>query len=185
MDPHPVDSLIPVNFALADVAHIRRAPEAHPTPPPRSQPMNLPTRWNPFRQINRFDPLVDFEDLFRGMALRPLSRQDEAAMEMRMDIREDDKAYLISVDMPGVKKEDVDVSVDGNQVSITAEVTREQSSDNEKQLYSERYSGKAFRSFSLPTEVDTSKSEARYDGGVLKLTLPKKATAGSRHLSIN
>lgn len=147
--------------------------------------MNLPTRWNPFRQINRFDPLGDFEDLFRGMALRPLSRQDENAMEMRMDITEDDKAYRITVDMPGVKKENVDVSVDGNQVTISAEITREQSSDNEKQLYSERYSGKAYRSFSLPLEVDSGKSEARYDGGVLKLTLPKKATAGSRHLSIN
>jgi HSP20 family protein len=87
--------------------------------------------------------------------------------------------------MPGVKKENVDVSVDGNQVTISAEITREQSSDNEKQLYSERYSGKAYRSFSLPTEVDSGKSEARYDGGVLKLTLPKKATGGSRHLSIN
>jgi HSP20 family protein len=147
--------------------------------------MNLPTRWNPFRQMNRFDPLGDFEDLFRGMALRPLSRQDENAMEMRMDITEDDKAYRITVDMPGVKKENVDVSVDGNQVTISAEITREQSSDNEKQLYSERYSGKAYRSFSLPTEVDSGKSEARYDGGVLKLTLPKKATGGSRHLSIN
>lgn len=147
--------------------------------------MNPPTRWHPFRQINRFDPLVDFEDLFRGMALRPLSRQDEAAMEMRMDITEDDKAYRISVDMPGLKKEDVDVSVVGNQVTITAEVTREQASDNEKQLYSERCSGKAFRSFSLPIEVDSAKSEARYDGGVLKLTLQKKPTAGSRHLSIN
>jgi HSP20 family protein len=147
--------------------------------------MNLPTRWNPFRQMNRFDPLGDFEDLFRGMALRPLSRQDENAMEMRMDKTEDDKAYRNTVDMPGVKKENVDVSVDGNQVTISAEITREQSSDNEKQLYSERYSGKAYRSFSLPLEVDSGKSEARYDGGVLKLTLPKKATGGSRHLSIN
>jgi HSP20 family protein len=147
--------------------------------------MNLPTRWNPFRQMNRFDPLGDFEDLFRGMALRPLSRQDENAMEMRMDITEDDKAYRITVDMPGVKKENVDVSVDGNQVTISAEITREQSSDNEKQLYSERYSGKAYRSFSLPLEVVSGKSEARYAGGVLKLTLQKKATSGSRHLSIN
>ena len=147
--------------------------------------MNLPTRWNPFRQVSRFDPLNDFEDLFRSMALRPMSRQDENAMELRMDVTEDDKTYRITVDVPGVKKENIDVSVDGNLVTISAEVTREQSSDNEKQLYSERYSGKAYRSFSLPFEVDSGKAEARYDGGVLKLTLPKQASAGSRHLSIH
>lgn len=147
--------------------------------------MALPTRYNPFRQLSLLDPFVDLEDLLRGNRARSLSRGYEKTLEMSMDVHEDDKAYRISVDVPGVKKEDIDVSVEGSQVTITAEVKREQSRDNEKEVFSERFYGKAFRSFSLPSDVDSSKSEARYDGGVLSLTLPKKGDSGSRRLSIN
>lgn len=147
--------------------------------------MALPTRYNPFRQIGLLDPFTDLEGLFRGAGTRSLSRGYEKTLEMNMDVHEDDKAYHVSVDVPGVKKEDIDVSVEGNQVTITAEVKREQSRDKEKEVHSERFYGKAFRSFSLPSEVDSSKSQARYDGGVLSLTLPKKGDSGSRHLSIN
>jgi len=147
--------------------------------------MTLPTRWSPFRQIGRFDPISDFEDIFRGLGVRPMSRDVENAMEMRMDVIEDDKSYRINVDMPGVKKDEIDVSVEGNQVTISADVKREESRENEKSLYSERYSGKAYRSFSLPFEVDSTKSDARYEGGVLMLTLPKKASSISKRLSVH
>jgi HSP20 family protein len=147
--------------------------------------MALPTRYNPLRQVSLLDPLVDLEDLFRGVGTRSMSRGYEKTLEMRMDVHEDDKAYRISIDVPGVKKEDIDVSVEGNQVTVTAEVKREQSSGKEEEVHSERFYGKAFRSFSLPNEVDSSKSQARYDGGVLSLTLPKKGDSQSRHLSIN
>lgn len=147
--------------------------------------MNLPTHWNPFRQVSRYDPIADFEDLFRGLGARPLPREYERALDMRMDIIEDDKVYKITVDMPGIKKEAIDVSVEGNQITISAEVKREMAPDNEKPLYTERFSGKAFRSFTLPFEVDSTKSEAKYDGGVLMLTLPKKANAESKRLPIH
>jgi HSP20 family protein len=147
--------------------------------------MNLPTRWNPFRPASRFDPIADFEDMFRGLNLRPMSREYENAMDMRMNVSEDDKSYRVSIDMPGIKKEDIEVSVEGNQITISAEVKREKTSDTEKELYSERFSGKAYRSFSLPFEVDSSKSEAHYDGGVLALTLPKKASSESKRLPIH
>jgi HSP20 family protein len=135
--------------------------------------------------MTRFDPLSDFDEIFRGLAARPMSREFEKAMEMRLDVIEDDKSYRVSVDMPGVKKSDIDVSVEGNQVTISAELKREATNENERELYTERYSGKAYRSFSLPFEVDSTKSEARYDGGVLMLTLPKKASSVSKHLSVH
>ena len=147
--------------------------------------MTLPTRWNPLRQITRFDPLADFDELFRGLATRPMSREFEKAMEMRLDVIEDDKTYKVKIDMPGVKKDDIDVSVEGNQVTISAEIKREKTEENERELYSERYSGKAYRSFSLPFDVDSTKSEAKYDGGVLMLTLPKKSTSVSKHLAVH
>ena len=147
--------------------------------------MTLPTRWNPLRQMTRFDPLSDFDDLFRGLTTRPISREFEKAMEMRLDVIEDDKVYRIKIDMPGVKKDDIDVSVEGNQVTINAEIKREKTEENQRELYSERYSGKAYRSFSLPFEVDSTKSEAKYDGGVLMLTLPKKSGSVSKHLAVH
>lgn len=149
--------------------------------------MALPmlTRWNPLRPAGTFDPLSDIEELFRGLDTRALSRPYEKTLEMRMDVHEDDKAYRISVDIPGVKKEDIDIAVEGNQVTISAEVKHAVSRDTEKEIHRERYAGKAFRSFSLPVEVDSGKADARYDGGVLVLTLPKKGDTQTRRISIH
>lgn len=147
--------------------------------------MTLPTRWNPFRQLGRFEPFADIEELMRGLASSNLSREYQRTLDMRLDVNEDDQKYVVNVDMPGVKKTDIDIAVDGNQVTITAEVNREQSHGKGKELYSERYSGKAFRSFTLPVEVDSEKAEANYDGGVLILTLPKKSGGGSHRLAVN
>jgi HSP20 family protein len=132
------------------------------------------------------DPFVDLEDLIQGFGSRALTRGFDESLEMRMDVQEDDKAYRVTVDVPGVKKEDIDVSVEGNQVTITAEVKRfEPARADQKELHRERFYGRAFRSFSLPSEVDIDKSEARYDGGVLSLTLPKSGSSRSRHITIN
>ena len=149
--------------------------------------MALPmlTRWNPLRSTSALDPFSDLEDLFRGLDTRTLTRPYEKTLEMRMDVNEDDKGYRITVDMPGVKKEDIDVAVEGNQVTISAEVKHDLSRDTEKEIHRERFTGKAFRSFSLPIEVDSSKAEARYDGGVLNLTLPKKGNTQAKRISIN
>lgn len=149
--------------------------------------MALPmlTRWNPLRPASTFDPFTDLEDIFRGLESRSLSRPYEKTLEMRMDVNEDDKAYRITVDMPGVKKEDIDVAVEGNQVTISAEVKHELSRDTEKEIHRERFAGKAFRTFSLPLEVDSAKADARYDGGVLNLTLPKKGETQAKRISIN
>ena len=149
--------------------------------------MALPmlTRWNPLRTTSTFDPFTDLEDLFRGLDTRSLTRPYEKTLEMRMDVNEDDKGYRITVDMPGVKKEDIDVAVEGNQVTISADVKHEVSRDTEKEIHRERFAGKAFRSFSLPVEVDSSKAQAHYEGGVLNLTLPKKGDTQAKRISIN
>lgn len=148
--------------------------------------MALPTlNWNPLR-TSRFDPLAEIEDMFRSsLGARSLSREYEKTLEMRMDVHEDENLYRVTVEVPGVRKEDIDVAVEGNQVTITAEVKHEQARDTEKEVHRERFTGKAYRSFTLPTNVDVSKSEARYDGGVLNLTLPKLGETRSKHLSIN
>jgi HSP20 family protein len=102
-----------------------------------------------------------------------------------MDLKEDDNAYTVHADIPGVKKEDIHVNIEGNQVSISAETRMEkEEKKGEKVLRSERYCGKVARSFTLAHDVDESKAQAKYSDGVLELTLPKKAASAAKRLAI-
>jgi HSP20 family protein len=144
------------------------------------------THWNPFKQLARFENAAPFEDLLRGFGMRPMWRDLETAPDIRIDVSEDDKSFRIKAEVPGVKKEDIEVSVDGNQVAISAEVKREmQNKQDEKQLYSERYVGRVYRSFSLSTDLDSGKADAHYDNGVLTLVLPKKANGSSKKIVVS
>lgn len=142
------------------------------------------TRWSPFREMARLDPFRDVEEWFKDLRLRPW--QDAADPQIRMDVSEDVDAYTVKADIPGVDKGDIDVSIDGNQVAITAEIKRESKEEKEgKLLRSERYYGSVYRAFALPGDVDQEKAEARYDNGVLMLRLPKKAGGSARKLSVS
>lgn len=110
---------------------------------------------------------------------------DTSPLRMRLDIAETPQAYEVKADLPGVNKEDINVRIHGNVVQIDAEVKREkENKSGDKVLRSERYQGSVSRSFSLAQDIDDDKVEARYDKGVLTLSLPKKAQDGSRKVSI-
>ena len=148
--------------------------------------MNALTPWNPFRTGSRFDPSAEFDDLFRSFSLRPWMREFEASSsDMRLDVQEDDNSYCVTVDLPGVKKKDIQISTEGNQVTIEAEVKREESKKERKQLHTERYYGKTYRSFTLPQNIDSAKCAANYDNGVLTLTLPKKGNGSSKRIEVH
>jgi HSP20 family protein len=139
--------------------------------------------------VQRWDPFDDIDDLFKGFLLRPMRMEPgEAAgspVKIRIDVKEDDKAYLVHAELPGVKKEDINVSIDGNQVSISAEVKRDrEEKQGEKVLRTERYYGKVYRAFALAQDVDQDGANARYENGVLELTLPKKQAAAQRRLAV-
>ena len=144
--------------------------------------MNKLPRFDPF-DVTRFDP---FEDLFRGFFVRPVDMNMEAtAPAIRMDVSEEPEAYVVHAEMPGVKKEDIHVQVDGSQVTIAAEVKQEKEvKEGERVLRSERYFGKVSRSFQVAQDIDDSKAAARFNEGVLELTLPKKAASASKRLTI-
>ena len=117
----------------------------------------------------------------------PVAMDTEApALKMRIDVAEKDNAYEVKADIPGVKKEDINVRIDGNVVQIDAEVRREKEAkgNGDKVLRSERYYGTVSRTFSLADDVDDSKAEAKYADGVLTLQLPKKTTAASRKVTV-
>ena len=140
------------------------------------------SRFDPFRELARFEPFGDMDDWFRKMSLRPLVREGmEIEPQIKMDVKEADGKYLINAEMPGVKKDDIHVTIEGNRVSISAEVKKEKEErEGARVIRSERSYGMASRVFTLADEVDQSQVQAKYNNGVLELTLPKKAGASSR-----
>jgi HSP20 family protein len=110
---------------------------------------------------------------------------DKELPQFKMDVKEDDKAYTVHADLPGVKKEDIHVSIEGNTVAISAETrTETEQKEGEKVLKRERTYGKVFRSFSLGSDIDEAAASARYNDGVLELVLPKKTAAASKRLTV-
>mgnify|MGYP001102398796 FL=1 len=140
--------------------------------------------------IVRRDPLaVDdlFDDLMKGFFVRPVrfSGAEAPSVQIRMDVKEDDTSYTVHAEMPGVKKEEIHVHVEGGRVTIAAEVKREsEQKEGEKVIHSERYLGKVSRSFTLGQDIDEAHAKAKFDNGVLELTLPKKAASAARRLAI-
>ena len=138
--------------------------------------------------VTRFDPFNELvDDLFKGFLVRPVAYEGgrEALPRMKVDVAEKNGAYAVTAELPGVKTEDIHVSIDGAQITLTAEVKRErEASQDERVLHTERVYGKLSRSFTLPQELDEAKAEARFKDGVLELTLPKKAAAQRKQISI-
>ncbi|MEW6690142.1 MAG: Hsp20/alpha crystallin family protein [Pseudomonadota bacterium] len=137
--------------------------------------------------LTRYDPFDElFRDFGRGFWLKPIAVPGvPEELRIKLDVKEDDKAYTIHAEIPGVKKEDIQVEVDGGQVSIRAEVKKEkEEKKGEKVIHSERYYGMVGRSFSLPAEVDEKGTVAKYHDGVLDLTLPKKSGNGAKRIAV-
>jgi len=137
--------------------------------------------------ISLYDPFADagFDDLFRGF-FRPVRvNQQPGQVTIKMDVTETDKGYTVQAEIPGVSKEDINVAIEGNQVTIGAEIKKEtEAKDGERVLRSERSYGSAYRSFTLPVDLDESNSTARFDNGILELTLAKKPAVAGRKLAI-
>jgi HSP20 family protein len=139
--------------------------------------------------ITRFNPLEDaFENLLRGIPVwlpNPETRAP-APMQFRMDVTENDKEYQVLAELPGVKKEEISITINGNEVAVAAEVKHEKDVKNgETVLCAERYYGKIQRAFTLGHEVDEASAQARYNDGVLELTLPKKTVAAAKRLAVH
>ena len=139
-------------------------------------------------RLSVYDPFAEvFPEIFRGL-LQPARAQSDA-VEIRIDVSEDASHYQVQAEMPGVRKDDIQVQIDGNRVSISAETRREaqagsQTGKGERILRSERYYGTMARSFALANDIDEGAVEARYENGVLCLSLPKKQAPAARRISI-
>lgn len=138
-------------------------------------------------ELRLFDPLAldPLEDSL-GFMLRPWKAAAfESAPRIKLDLSEQDGSYAVKAEIPGVRKEDIDVRVDGNLVTISAEVkTEKEEKEGSRVLRRERQQGFASRSFTLACPVDEAKVDAKYDNGVLSLTLPKKAGSSTRRIAV-
>ena len=136
--------------------------------------------------LTRRDPLDDF---FRGFFVRPVEYGSTATTEapqMRVDVKEIGDAYQVHAELPGIKKEDIHVHIDGPVVSISAERKQEKEArEGERVLRTERYFGQVSRSFQLGQDVDEGKASAKFTDGVLELSLPKKTAPQAKRLVID
>jgi HSP20 family protein len=138
--------------------------------------------------LTRYDPLVGQLDGLFNEFFRPAfvwDNRSEQPAPIRVDVKDAGEAYTVHAEIPGVKKEDIAVEIEGNEVAISAEVKRNaEAKEGEKWLRTERFYGKTGRRFALPHELDETKAQAKFADGVLELTLPKKTTVVGRKLSI-
>jgi HSP20 family protein len=149
-------------------------------------------RFDPFGDLMRADPFRSMDEIFRDFAMMPALRGAggmESLNRIRMDVSETEKTYEIKADIPGVNKDEIKVAIDRNQVTISAEVKQE-GEDKQKSgaglVRTERYYGQMYRSFMLPQEVDDAAAKAKYENGVLSLSLPKKSSSGgAKQLTIH
>lgn len=141
-------------------------------------------RMNPISRIFGADPFREFDDFFSSMRMPSLLSSADMAPQVRMDVTETDQAYQVIADLPGIKKDDIKVSIDGNQVSISAQTESRSEQQSATSLCSERSWGQYYRSFTLPQAVDDAQAQAQFHDGVLELTLPKKAGGTAKPLAI-
>lgn len=128
-----------------------------------------------------------FKDMSPGFYVRPLHGDPlPDPVQIKIDVKENDQAYTVQAEVPGVGKEDIHVSLDGAVVMLRAEVKQHDAqTKDDKVLRSERYFGSITRSFQLPQEIDQAQAKAKYDNGILTLTLPKKQGSRSQPLTID
>jgi HSP20 family protein len=139
--------------------------------------MKTLTRYDPFTDLAPLDPVWDVSDFLSRFMLRPYFRGGmEMEPQIKMDVKEVGGDFLLTAEIPGVKKDDIHVTVEGNKVSISAEIKHEKEARaGERWIRSERTYGMASRTFTLAGEIDQSKVMAKYTNGLLELTLPKKS----------
>ncbi|HQR21250.1 MAG TPA: Hsp20/alpha crystallin family protein [Burkholderiaceae bacterium] len=142
------------------------------------------------RRTDPFAPLFGdwMDDLWNRTGLTTMPRySDMPAVERAlMDVIDKGDHFEVKVDMPGVKKEDIEVSIEGSRVAIRAETrSTKEEKEGERVLHTERFVAMYARTFELPADVTEAGAEAHYEDGVLTLMLPKRAPATTRKLTIN
>jgi HSP20 family protein len=148
------------------------------------------TRFDPFQSMTRYDPFNlsgNMREIFDAF-MHPQWMSDMGMGQMggiKLDLVEKDKNYIVYAEIPGFKKEDIDIEVDGHTVTISADTQRSvEHKSGENYIMRERHVGRIERSFTLEHFVDEGEVEAKYSDGVLEITLPKKNGGRTKHINV-
>ncbi|MCX8090092.1 MAG: Hsp20/alpha crystallin family protein [Verrucomicrobiae bacterium] len=149
--------------------------------------MTALTRWNPFREMEELQRRMS--TLFDWSPFRRSTLTDEEAITLPewaplVDIAEDDKEYLLKVELPEVNKDDVKVTVEGDTLTISGERKAEKEEKGRKFHRVERYYGRFERSFSIPDDADADNVKAEFKDGVLRVHLPKSEKARPKQIEV-
>jgi HSP20 family protein len=135
-----------------------------------------------------FEPSLSdpFESMFKRFMAPLRSDLENAAIDMRVDVTEVDGMYKVRADIPGVKKDDINIRIDGNLVQIEAQAKKEKETKESdgRVLRKERWEGAVSRAFTVSQDVDEAKATAKYEDGVLTLELPKKEGTSAKRLEV-
>lgn len=141
-------------------------------------------RWDPFRELRSMREAMD--RLFRDSWGRPFdSRLPESAGDIPVDVAEKENEFVVRATIPGVRPEDIQVNVQGERLTLRAESQNEQERKDERYVVRERYATSFYRTLTLPSPVNTDQADARYDQGVLTLTLPKAQAEKSSQIKVH
>lgn len=150
---------------------------------------NLPDLWNtkrftsPFREMARIQQDMDrIVEEFIGASGKEMSAFN---FSPSCEVSEHDKSYEMKFDLPGIKKEQVKVEVDGSQLTIRAERREEKEEKTKKKHLSEISYGEYMRSFTLPQAIDEKQVQAKFEDGVLLITVPKTEVTKAKQISIH
>jgi HSP20 family protein len=141
-------------------------------------------RWDPFSEM------LTLRDAMNRLIEESFVRPGTTAVALpgragfRADLRETENEYVLEASLPGVKPEDIDISVEGNQVSIRAETKAEEEKQGERYLFRERSYGRFQRTLTLPTNIQADQVNAELNNGILTLTLPKAEEARPRRIQV-
>uniref|UniRef100_A0A7V0Z7I6 Hsp20/alpha crystallin family protein n=1 Tax=candidate division WOR-3 bacterium TaxID=2052148 RepID=A0A7V0Z7I6_UNCW3 len=139
-------------------------------------------RWDPFRELMSLRE--DMDRLFNAFFGKPVAEESEGVWIPVIDIEEDNENFIVSAELPGLRKEDVKISVRGNLLTISGERKQESETKNKTYHRVERMYGKFSRTISLPSDVDVNKIKAVYKDGVLHITLPKPETMKPKEIEV-
>ncbi|MFD1709330.1 Hsp20/alpha crystallin family protein [Ottowia sp. GY511] len=135
-------------------------------------------------RVKLFDDLI--KEFAPGFFIKPLQGEQLAPGQIRLDVRENEQAFTVLAEVPCVPKDQIDVSIDGSVVTLRAEVKPQPGpGEGDKVLRTERYVGALARSFQLPADIDQAAARAKYENGILILTLPKKQAGAAQRLNID
>lgn len=139
--------------------------------------------------LTRYDPFnSEFDDYFKGFFLRPMRFDLDMSepLQVKLNIWRYDAGYKVEAEMPGMKKDDIKITVDGPLVTISGEVKKEyERKKGEEVIRSERYFGAVQRTFTLPQEIDEAQVQAKYSDGVLSLMLPVSERSRARQIDVH